>query len=446
MVGNLMTKLEALELPVATIVWSEPFTESSEFTMEDPLAFDYLAQQIGIWLFPGFTTRTTRAQYYPMVLYGLHLADKAVRVYDYPDTDLVRRKLFERWEKFWALATVESHGGRIGTGHPDSMRGIKGALSVWKLKGELPLDFKLIERQLELGGLGAYLSSLRYYNLVGQGSFKPLPIAKPIIENFWRSTGWFKKYENFALEALNLESVQIPRKLTVTLATLGQLSRLTAVQNFSPQQDLISRVLFTRGDSTTELANCLIQATRLGMKPTKEFLKEIVNGSLGDVSSQVRDSIKFSIIFGEIYILLLDSFNQIYNALLRKGWSNFNSIAKEVFSVVNLAAIREASKRLLSENRLRGIAKLNFHGPQFSEMIQAMTHSDSNETLRILLKYHRQVQKSRHGGTSWIREDQDQLKLVKSNYNGHERKATFPDFKFSVVLGLLNDLGRLQDD
>jgi hypothetical protein len=59
------------------LFWSAPLAIDSDFTAEDPLALDYLSQQVGLWLFRGFTTRTSRAQYYAVVLYGLHLAEKA---------------------------------------------------------------------------------------------------------------------------------------------------------------------------------------------------------------------------------------------------------------------------------------------------------------------------------------------------------------------------------
>jgi hypothetical protein len=42
-------------------------------------------------MFRGFTTRTSRAQYYAVVLYGLHLADVAIGTYGYPSDDKTRK-------------------------------------------------------------------------------------------------------------------------------------------------------------------------------------------------------------------------------------------------------------------------------------------------------------------------------------------------------------------
>lgn len=89
---------------------------------------DYLAQQVGLWLLPRFTTRTNSAKYYAVVL-------------------------FERWERFWALSVLESRGGALKRGNPDAFRGIRGATAAWRAgDGKLPLDFPLISRHLELGG------------------------------------------------------------------------------------------------------------------------------------------------------------------------------------------------------------------------------------------------------------------------------------------------------
>src|SRR5690606_28701552 len=119
---NVSNALLALAEPPEGIFWSAPLALDSDFTAEDPLALDYLGQQVGLWLFRGFTTRTTRAQNYAVVLYGLHLADKAIAAYGYPGDDETRTRLFERWERFWALATLEFRGGQLERGDEDAMR------------------------------------------------------------------------------------------------------------------------------------------------------------------------------------------------------------------------------------------------------------------------------------------------------------------------------------
>ncbi|SDE49842.1 hypothetical protein SAMN04488504_107299 [Myxococcus virescens] len=66
------------------------------------------------------------------------------------------------------------------------MRGVLGIKRRWrKGTGHLGLDFKLISRQSELGSLGAYLSSLRAYQLVLSGTLKVGPAGRDIVEAFW---------------------------------------------------------------------------------------------------------------------------------------------------------------------------------------------------------------------------------------------------------------------
>lgn len=185
-----MTQLVALEALPDGMFWSAPLALDSDFTAEDPLALDYLGQQVGLWLFRGFTTRTSRAQNYAVVLYGLHLADKAVQKFGYPGDDETRTRLFERWERFWALATLEFRNGQLARGDEDAMRGVRGATRAWFPGNKpLPLDFPLISRQNELGGLGAYLTSLREYGLVFPGSLRVTPAARDILASFWSEPG-----------------------------------------------------------------------------------------------------------------------------------------------------------------------------------------------------------------------------------------------------------------
>lgn len=47
-----MEALKALNMPPDGLFWSEPLALDSDFKKEDPLALDYLGQQVGLWLFP----------------------------------------------------------------------------------------------------------------------------------------------------------------------------------------------------------------------------------------------------------------------------------------------------------------------------------------------------------------------------------------------------------
>ena len=204
-----------------------------------------------MWLFRGLTTRTNRAQNYAVVLYGLHLAEIAIRKYGYAGDDETRTRLFERWERFWALATLEFREGELARGDEDAMRGVLGAKRAW-FPGTtpLPLDFALISRQNELGGLGAYLSSLREYGLVIPGTLRVTPAANAILDAFWVEPGEHDSshlYDQYALEALDFEKPAIPRKRgLLTLAGLGKRSRLSSLvrRSRTEQQQRLWEALF----------------------------------------------------------------------------------------------------------------------------------------------------------------------------------------------------------
>ena len=436
-------KLSPLKHPPDIFIWSESTPTGSEFSVEDPLALDYLGQQVGLWLFPGLTTRTTRAQYYAMALYGLRLAEIAIQHYSYPNTDEIKRKCFERWEKFWALATVENHWGNMESGHIDSMRGIKGALKSWSPHGLLPLDYKLIERQLELGGLGAYVSSLRYYKLVGEGSYRILPIAEQVLDSFWAGSSWHRTYESYALRALDFSLDRIERKSIVKLSTIGDLTRLSSIRSYPIRQDLLWRVLIEGDKSTSEIAASLISASNQGIRPSVQFITGLLEGKWGDLSEEVQSNVRFAYKFGQLSALLLKLFNQLYESLLYKGWTEIKTIAESIFAQDTVAVLHQSCEQLLNESRMQGFRSLNFHGPEFCNLLRDLIRANQIEKLRLLLRFHLRVQRSRRDGTPWVKEDQGQVNLIKTNYNGYKRESQFPNFKFSVVYSLLQDLGKI---
>lgn len=241
-----MTELLSIEQPARSFFWTAPASDTGEMTSEDPLGLDYVAQQVGLLMLPALTTRSTRAQAYAMVLYGLALAERGVDRYGYANTEEKKRELFERWERFWALATLEYRRGPLPRGDRDTMRGIRGAKAAWRPgDGPLPLDFALISRQEELGNLGAYLAPLRRSGLVRDGDVRPTPAALEILESFWDEPGDNRhrgRYEEYALAALEPDRTRIERKHgNLTLARVGERSRLkSAIVSPSPEAQVRS--------------------------------------------------------------------------------------------------------------------------------------------------------------------------------------------------------------
>jgi hypothetical protein len=445
--------LALLKSPPEGLFWSAPHALDSDFTAEDPLALDYLGQQVGLWLFRGFTTRTSRAQNYAVVLYGLDLADKSVRRYKYPSDDETRTRLFERWEKFWALATLEFRKGQIARGDEDAMRGVRGATRAW-FAGESPLslDFPLISRQSELGGLGAYLTSLREYGLVFPGSLRVTPAAREILDAFWSEPGkrdWSQLYEDYALSALDLDSSTIARSSGhLTLAGLGQRSRLSSLDHCgrTKQQERLWNALFvaSRDGSTLPLAEHLILAHAEGIDDPDALLDGMLEGRWGELASDIINKVEVALAFGRLARELLQRFDRAYGYVDGHGWvADFRAVAEEAFPDSEATQLRSLCSGLLSAHEGRRFRNLQFHGPEFLTLSAKLSSSHATESLNHLLVFHRAVQRSRRGGGAWLRDEQGKLVIQVAGYNGYKSVTGFPGLKLNVVRQLLADLGRL---
>jgi hypothetical protein len=435
-----------------SIFWSAPLERDTEFTAEDPLALDYLGQQIGNWLFPGFTTRTGRAQYYLVVLYGLHLVDRAVKEYRYSGDDDTRTKLFERWERFWALAAFESREGVIGRGDVDAMRGVRGARRAW-VRGSKPLllDFTLISRQSELAGFGAYLSSLRHHRLVIDHTLRPSGAASELIDRFWSEADTHSRshlYERYALSALDRRQSSIPRKSgAVTLARAGHKTRLSAIRRDGRQatRERLWRILFegARDPTTLPLALQLEAAGRQDVYDGAELLAGMLGGRWGALGSPQRELVDLAQAFGELAVSLLDHFDRIYERIDAAGWiADAGTVARAVFSRPETRTLRSRCARLREHPLRRRLGELRFHARPLLKLADQLTHTDPMICLEALLTYHREVQSSRRGGGSWIRHEPPKLTLQVTHYRGYANEAQFPNFKLGTMQRLLRDLGR----
>ncbi|MDG2539821.1 hypothetical protein P5Y53_19235 [Dyella jiangningensis] len=448
-----MTILQPLSRLPNGLFWTAALSSDSDFTAEDPLALDYLAQQVGLWLFRGFTTRTARAQNYVVVLYGLYLADKAAEKFGYPGDDETRTKLFERWERFWALATLECRMGQLSRGDEDAMRGIRGAKRAWfPGNAPLPADFSLISRQIELGGLGAYLSSLREYGLVLPGTLRVAPSAREILEAFWSEKAerdMSGLYENYVLEAMAFDSKTIPRsKGRLTLGGLGDRSRLSCFRwwNRRDQQGRLWNTLFVnaRDDSTLLLAECVIAARKSKVEDPEQILEGMIDGRWRPLPSSVRDKVEVALLFGRVARLLLGRFNRAYRYIEEHGWvADIAAVAAACFPGDEAEELSQACWDLLNVPGCRRFAALQFHGPDFLALIRRLVTSGPTDSLEHLLAFHRAVQRSRRGGGAWLRAEHGKLLMQVPGYAGYTTDAGFPSFKLNVVRQLLEDLGKL---
>jgi hypothetical protein len=446
-----MTVLAPLSKPEAALFWAAPAPTDSEFSPEDPLALDYLGQQMGLRLLPRLTTRTSRAQYYAVVLYGLHLGELAIAEYGLSGDDGTRKQLFERWEKFWALSVLESRDGALERGDPDAMRGIRGAKRAWRPgPSKLDLGYMLISRQLELGGLGAYLSSLRATGLVIDGTLRPSVIARDIIDAFWddvRERDHRRRYESYALQVLDQTRSQIERKHgNLTLGRLGECARLTAIRKRPEQQArLFERLLGSGADGNTRVITQLVQrAYSAGITAARELLDAAIAGQLGALPGPLVSLLRGARALGDATVELLDYFNRVYRLVYRSGIPLRADVARETLRDQHRTRLQAVCQAMTEEPEALALRTLPAHGNAFVHLVSQLVHLGPDDALDALLAYHGKVQRERRGGNGWIVEEGDRLLLGLSNYQQHEADVRFPDFKLGVVRSLLHDLGQIQ--
>lgn len=445
----------ALRAPQQSIFWSAPRAFDAEFVIEDPLALDYLSQQVGYLLFGGITTRTSRAQYFAMVLHGLHLIDEHVASRVVGASDDERKDLFERYERLWALAVHEYRGGDVPISDGDAIRGYRGVARTWKPgDAPLPLDFKLIGRQSELGALGAYLTSLRREDagLVSPGTLRPTAVAADIIDAFWEEPGSGVKvgaYRELVKLAFDLDRRTVPRKHgAVTLARVGELSRLSVLtQRPRPQQqDRLWRAIFeTARDDTLPFAMMVRAAEQRGVREPRAILVEALDGTLGSLDARQRDKLAVALAFGDVQQAVLTCFNRAFAAAMDAGYRVDVGVAATAAMTDDAgAALRTAAARLLDQPLLRWFQQLPVHGKEFVRLLGQLRDAPPAEALEALVALHAAVHRERRHATPWLRIDGGRLVVDVGGYGERARAAgAFPGLKLGVVRSLLTDLGRL---
>jgi hypothetical protein len=447
-----MVALEALGDPSKSLCWVAPVAEGAELATEDPLALDYLAQQVGLSLLPTLTSRSARAQAFAMVLYGLHLVELAIRRYQVPATDEQRRALFERWERFWALATLEYRQGDLARSDGDAMRGVRGAKAAWRPgQAALSLDFPMISRQQELGNLGAYLSPLRRSGLVIDGTLRPSPAALELIDAFWDEADnkHRGRYDEYALVALDPARKTIERSHhKLTLAKVGEMSRLSSLveRQRTAQQRRLYELLFVRArDASTLPVSKLVEAAaRRGVRDSQELLDAAIDGRLGAVEAGLAEQLVTAVRFGEVMDALLGAFDRIYSCLWAAGSvAPLAQVVSSALSPAALAQLRRVCAALLETPRLHELQRLPMHGGACVRLVHALATADATAALEALLRYHGEVQRERRRGKGWIERDGERLLLKVATYTSQPEAARFPPLKLPTVRSLLMDTGRL---
>lgn len=433
--------------------WTAPLEASPDFSPEDPLALDYLAQQIGQWLFPGFTSRTSRAGYYPMVLYGLSLCEDAAERYGVSRRDRPVQELFEKWEKFWALAVAHYHEGDIP--REDVMRGLRGVTREYRKMGSaLHLDYKLLARQLELGGLGAYLSSLRHFRLVEPGGLRPTPLGREIAANFWFGEDENRnrtRYHSYALYAIDPELSRVPDMHgNLSLWRLGQTACLSRIRERNAIQRELWRIMFkeNRDGTTLPLVKVIIEAHKKNIADARTILKGILSNRWESViEPDLKTLVHLAFHFSEIMTTLRFLFDDLFKSTIERGYVvDVDEIIQVWLSPQRLDRLRVKANNLIKSPRFTKLASLPMHGAAFVKFVRQLSEAPPIDMIYAFIKLHDVIQKERTRGRGWIQIQEDKLIVELTSYKAWRLSDEdwMNDYKIGPIRSILFDLGKLR--
>jgi hypothetical protein len=434
------------------IFWTSPLEISFDFTPEDPLALDYIAQQIGLWLFPGLTSRTSRAGYYPMVIYGLKLCEDAIEKYGLSRRDRAILDLFEIWERFWALAITHYHYGEVPS--EDVMRGVRGVSRAYdNMRSSLSLNYTLLSRQLELGALGAYLSSLRHYRLIEQGGYRPTPLGLEIADSFWFEMDeniQKKVYHSFALKAMDPKRKSIPEKFGIlTLRGLGKMSRLSRIRDRSKMQTRFWNILFqeNRDGTTLPLTKVIVEANRKDVTDAKEIL----GGILGKrwktpIEPDLMNLVDLAYHCGELMSTLRFLFDNLFKTAVEHGYViNAKEIIPIWLTPKRTKNLNRKIKNLVNSPSFSRLASLPMHGAAFIKFLRQISRSQPKVILAELVRLHDLIQRERTRGRGWLKIQDGKVIVELTSYRAWKDtdEKWMNDFRIGPLRSILADLGKI---
>ena len=437
-------------MPQIELSWTSPRLESGDFSPEDPLAIDHLQQQISNILWPGFTTRTNRAFYYVMICYGLRIIDDLMPKHGVTATDDNRRTWFERWEKLWALAICASFDGAIPS--TDAMRGKRGVTRAWQSTDRLFLGYPLISRQLELGAMGAYRSSLVQHRLLSPNALLPTPIGAELGDQMWAKGESGDKFDDYIGECLKPDTTRAPERYgKTTLKSLGQRCRLSIVRHRADLQDYLCRVLIDGHPPPAqlrvlpEMSRHLASARKDQIDQPRAFLLGVISGRWGKPSDEVLSNARVALAFGDLASALRACFDRAYQAVLQGGYQA--SLATTAAACLGETDAIDHVSRCLGAWRdtenAASVVRAEAHGPAFAVAAAKLDVSHPQEFLMHLLELHKEVQVARGKSRSWLSLDGDRILLEASNYTSWslDGRDWVVNFKFWSMSELLRDVG-----
>lgn len=431
--------------------WTKYSPLENESSIQDPLAFDYFAQVLGNVVLPSFTTRTSRARYYSMVCYGIYISRKYLLLQGdtFFEKDIL--EIFKLYEKYWARAVVESYDGKLyeRDGKEIGFRGKRGALKAYS-DGLTSIgnDFKLLTRQLELGGLGAYRTSMESLDLIDNSlslTHKGMNLAESFIDNHI--------YDKLVLKAIDDKRVILKEGMG-SLKSLGYHTRLDGFITYEgyhlAERELLRHHILDNpknNASINKIYNCYDYENYNVLSTIENIIK--IEGS-SDEEKKVTEGFNTILSFERLAVIL----NGLWCTVIKSAEERYGTI-----SVNDCVASCREYLDFIFENKIFNqlVTKVNYgtiveslHGQAFYNVISKYIKDENIDYVNFLIdliKYHNNVMEKRRSG-SWVVLDGMNI-VVLSGYDypkRYEGLEYLHDYKISNIISLIEDTGWMPND
>jgi len=426
--------------------WTKYAPLENEATITDPLAFDYFAQILGNIVLPSFTTRTSRARYYSMVCYGIYISRKYLMLKDKPFYEKDILEIFKLYEKFWARAIVENYSGKLTErdGKERELRGKRGALKA-KQDGITTLgkDFKFLTRQLELGGLGAYRTSMEALELVDSSlnlTHKGEKLAKFFVDT--------AIYDNLLLKAINEQKI-VEKEGRASLNSFGyhtSLDGFTFEGTFHAQERELLREYIMDNPKNNIAINYILKYYDIQNNNVLETIERIVNSTaVTDQGQKIVEGYKTILAFENLAVV----FNRLWCAIIKAAEERFGTIsviecALKCKEQLNDIFESNVISELVTKSNYSAIIE-SYHGVGFQYLLSNCLKKQGLDYVTFiidLVKNHNRVMDKRSGG-SWIAIDGINL-IVMNGYDypkKTEKLLYLHSYKVPNIMTLIKDTG-----
>lgn len=431
------------------IYWMKYSPLESNVSSTDPLALDYMAQQLGYLPLPNFTGRTSRARYYSMVCYGLFICEEKIKRDNLIFNDSTIMKLFELFEKYWAYAVISFYREDIKErdSNESGLRGKRGAIKAVnnnKIKS-LGDEYRLLSRQLELGGLGAYRSSLERFGLIKQSSLSLTMKGHELAENFLPVEDRMRKqYDELLIESITDQTI-VKKRGTASIQKFGEYACLdfyTRCERDPKDRSLLRKHIMESEAITHATAILAVPLRDTWGSSVLSFFEEISAIQTMDPSEgYVRDSFK-TIYYFELLSIEL---NNVFCSVIKAAYENGGTIT--------MTELKDSVEKILSGIYTRNLASMLAESPKFFEMSgyfygteffglisSIMAGIGYEQFIRAIMKLHGEVESKRNSAT-WLDIEGESIvyctgyEYAKANMNRHHL------FKIPNLFSIIDDLG-----